>query len=607
MQMKLEKMKQREYIEIIINFAALFLLPVIIFYLMECYTHNPLEEVRAWAQAFNILLFELVAWLFFFLSGSIRFAIRTEAVIAMIYGLANMYVARFRGNPIVPWDIFSWKTAASVASNYDFKPDTRIVVVTLIFLVIIVMVQWLKVKINQIKPWKRLFPAAGVVLVLVLFAGRLQDEEFQTSHKLYPFLFTPAHMTNVNGIAVTFVMDLAYVTVEKPTGYDEKEVQKILDSYADLNEDDIENQNNGAQEEELPNIIVVMDEAFSDVAALGNFSPSEDYMPYLHSLQEGAENTITGTVNVSVCGGNTANSEFEFLTGNSMAFLPQGSIPYQQYITDEIEALPSHLASLGYQTVATHPYGASGWERDTVYPLLGFSDSLFKEEYWNASYVRKYVSDDSCVDKIIEIYEGKQKKKPLFVFNVTMQNHGGYTDEYDNFKPFIKVNNVKSISLEQYLSLVKLSDEALEKLITYFSNVDEKTVIVFFGDHQPNDTVASMILKLNGTSIDELDEEELKMRYEVPYVIWANYDIEEKTDAETSLNYLAANALKAAGVPTTDYQNYLLELEEVYPVISAMRVKKADGTDTNAVKEKEGLEEYQKLQYYQLFDRDVED
>lgn len=590
--MELEKTNKKKYIEIIINFAALFLFPIAIFYLMECYTHNPLEEVRSWAQFFNIVLFELIAWLIFFLSGSIRFAIRTETVIAMLYGLANAYVVRFRTNPIVPWDFFSWKTAASVVSNYNFKPDTKMVVVTLIFLAMIVLVHWLKLKINQMKLWKRLLPAAGVVLVLILFAGRLQDEEFQTSHKLYPFLFTPAHMTNVNGIAVTFVMDLAYVTVEKPKGYDEDKLQALLESY----------QTEHTETEDLPNIIVIMNEAFSDVAALGDFTPTEDYMPYLHSLQEGAENTITGTLNVSVCGGNTANSEFEFLTGNTMAFLPQGSIPYQQYITEEIPALPAHLASLGYQTVATHPYGASGWERDTVYPLLGFADSIFKDQYQEASYVRKYVSDDSCVDKIIQVYEQKPENTPLFLFNVTMQNHGGYTEEFENFIPDIKVNNVKSISLEQYLSLVKLSDASLERLTSYFAKQEEKTVVVFFGDHQPNDTVASMILKLNGGSVSELDEEELKMRYEVPYVIWANYDIEEETGADTSLNYLAANVLKAAGVPTTDYQNYLLELEETYPVISAMRVKKADGTDTNVLSEREGLAEYQSLQYYQLFD-----
>lgn len=160
-----------------------------------------------------------------------------------------------------------------------------------------------------------------------------------------------------------------------------------------------------------------MNESFSDLNVLGDFTTNEDYMPYLHSLQNGAENTVTGYLNVSVCGGNTANTEFEFLTGNSMAFLPQGSIPYQQYITKELPALPAYLASLGYETVATHPYYADGWDRDKVYPLLGFSESIFKDQYWGAGYVRKYVSDNSCVDKIIELYE-KKKREHLYSFSM---------------------------------------------------------------------------------------------------------------------------------------------------------------------------------------------
>ena len=108
----------------------------------------------------------------------------------------------------------------------------------------------------------------------------------------------------------------------------------------------------------MPNIIVVMNESFSDLSVLGDFKTNEDYLPFLHSLQQGAENTVTGMLNVSVCGGNTADTEYEFLTGNTMAFLPQGSIPYQQYITKELPALPAYLASLGYETVATHPYYA---------------------------------------------------------------------------------------------------------------------------------------------------------------------------------------------------------------------------------------------------------
>ena len=400
----MKQMKYKKQIQLIAAIVTLIVFPVIAFYLMEAYTHNPFEEVRPWAQFFNILLFELLAWIFVSVTGKIRCGLRIELVTAMIYGIANAYVVRFRTNPIVPWDIFSWKTAASVASNYDFKPDTRMVVVTLVFLGMIVLLQFVKTGIPKFQLWKRLIPAGVCCIVLVLFVNLLQDEDFQTGHRLYPFLFTPAFMTQVNGVAVTFAMDLAYMTVEKPAGYDAVKEQALLESYAGQ-EDDTDS---SEKKEELPNIIVVMNESFSDLNVLGDFTTNEDYMPYLHSLQNGAENTVTGYLNVSVCGGNTANTEFEFLTGNSMAFLPQGSIPYQQYITKELPALPAYLASLGYETVATHPYYADGWDRDKVYPLLGFSESIFKDQYYGARFVRDYVSDASCADKIIQLYEQKR-------------------------------------------------------------------------------------------------------------------------------------------------------------------------------------------------------
>lgn len=589
--MKIEWIKEQK--NKIIQLLCLISVPAAAFYLMECYTHNPLSEVRTGAQLFNVILFELIAWILYFLVGRVRTALRIELVIAMVFGLSNAYVVRFRTNPIVPWDLFSWKTAASVASNYDFKPDTRMVVVTLLFLAGIALLQFVKKESGTIKIWKRLILAAAFCVVLTGFVGKLQDESFQTSHRLYPFLFTPAYMTTVNGIAVTFAMDLAYVTVEKPSGYQASKEQAVLEQYGEQETESTE---------ELPNIVVVMNESFSDLAVLGDFTVNEDYMPYLHRLQQGNANTVTGYLNVSVCGGNTANTEFEFLTGNTMAFLPQGSIPYQQYITGEIDSLPSYLASLGYQTVATHPYNASGWQRDTVYPLLGFSESIFRDQYWGASQVRKYVSDDSCVDKIIQLYEGKEEGKPLFVFNVTMQNHGGYTDLYDNFTPEIQVEGVNSTAVSQYLSLIRLSDASLEKLIQYFSGVDEKTIVVFFGDHQPNDTVAAPILAKNGISVKNMDAEQLKLRYQVPYVIWANYDIGEETGKDTSANYLAADVLRYAGVAPDAYLDYLSGLKEQYPIISAMRVVTADGEDTDATAQKEGLSDYQKLQYYQLFD-----
>lgn len=585
----------------LIGFA---IVPIISFYLMEAFEHNALAEVRQEAQWFNILIFELIAWTLYLLIGRMTTALRIELALALAFGLTNHYVMAFRSTPFVPWDLLSVRTAASVAQNYDFTPTPRMIVVTVLFVLLMVAVRVLR-KVPRIKLPIRLGSAVLCGLALCLFVNTLQQETFQNKHYLYPFLFTPAYMTKVNGMAVTFAMDLAYVAVDKPEGYSAEEAQKTLEQYGNTdnvfaddeeNTNDSKNRGEDANNKDLPNIIVIMDEAFSDLAVVGDLETNEDYMPFMHKMQQGADHTITGYAQVSVCGGNTANSEFEFLTGNTMSFLPSGSIPYQQYITKDTPSLASYLASLGYETYAQHPYYASGWNREKVYPLLGFEHLNFIDDYANKTYVRKYVSDDADMQHIIDTYENKEDGKPAFIFNVTMQNHGGYTDAFSDLSEDVHATNYNSEVLDRYLSLIRLTDQSLEKLVDYFSNVDEKTVIVFFGDHQPSDTVAAQVqdsMLLPGESVPD---EQLRKRYLVPYLVWANYDIDGATQQNTSLNYLSAEVLKAAGVPTDAYQNFLLDLQKSYPVMSAAGRTDASDADENM------LNTYKKLQYYNLFE-----
>lgn len=579
---------ERKKIQRALYFVVYALLPVGIFYLMEAYEHNALLEVRTEAQFFNIFIFELLAWIIYLAIGHMCAAARVILGIAMAFGITNHYVMKFRSTPFVPWDIFSVRTATSVAENYDFTPDLRMVIVTLIFIAAIVLSRFLK-KAPKIKLQVRLGALLVSVLVTCLFVNTLQKEDFQTKHYLYPFLFTPAYMTEVNGMAVTFAMNLAYVVVDKPQGYSAEGAKKTLESYEKTEDTKQDTQ-------DLPNIIVIMDEAFSDLAVLGDLQTNEDYMPFMHKMQQGQKNTITGYAQVSVCGGNTANSEFEFLTGDTMAFLPSGSIAYQQYVKQDTPSLASYLKSLGYATYAQHPYYANGWDRERVYPLLGFEHMDFIEDYTNVSYVRKYISDASDMQHIIDTYEKKEAGKPAFIFNVTMQNHGGYTDVYPNFENDIQAQ-YNSDALNQYLSLIHKTDAALEDLVSYFSKVDEKTVIVFFGDHQPSDAVANQIEMASGVDPSDMNSEQQKKRYQVPYLVWANYDIGEASDQNTSLNYLSAQVLKAAGVPTSAYQNYFLELSNTYPVLSAA------GSTENVGANKDALLTYRKLQYYNLFER----
>ncbi len=584
-----------------LSLIMLFIAPAATFYLLEWYTHNPFETMKTTPQVLNLIMFELLALLLFSVFGKLHVALMAETLFFAIYGLANYFVLNFRSVPIQPWDLLSIGTAASVAGNYDYTLDRQALLVVLGFLFLLILEFFCRFTLKK-GTWKLRLPMAATLVVMLGAFGLMfhSDEIVEQKLRLYNKLFTPTTISYKNGTALAFVMELRYLSVDKPAGYNADTAAQELAALEEESMSEPAMAGAGSDEGEFPNIIVIMDEAFSDPAILGNFTVNQDYMPFVHSLLDGAENTVSGWLNVSVLGGNTANTEFEYLTGNTMAFLPQGSIPYQQYIKGETPSLASHLAGLGYQTVAMHPYNASGWDRDTVYPAMGFSEMYFLPDFDNAAKVRNYVSDQSDFEKIVEIYENKGDN-PLFLFNVTMQNHSSYTESFDNFDPQIEVEG-GSQTLNNYLSLLSLSDAALSELISYFEEQEEDTIIVFFGDHQTTNSVIEPILKQNGKSSSTLTEEEQADRYKVPFFIWANFDIEEETGVETSVNYLGAKTLLAAGVPMDGYFTYLSVFSETVPVISANHVTLADGTFTNADDQSELLSDYKGYQYYRLFD-----
>ncbi len=582
-----------------VPYLFLIIIPVLNFWLLEWFTHNPFETMKPYVQWMNVALFWFSALFLFGLTGRVSRALGIQTVFCIIYGLANYFVLEFRGAPIQPWDILSIGTAASVADNYEYKLDKDALTALIGLLVLLVMEFFLRAGFPRSGKKRRVWIArTALCLVTGLlcfgYTKMLHNEDFvQKKLRLYDKLFTPTTIQFKNGTVTAFLMELQYMSVEKPAGYSEDSAKEALASYetADV-------------PERTPNIIVIMNEAFSDPAVLGQFSTNEDYMPFVHSLLDGAEDTVSGLLNVSVKGGNTANTEFEYLTGSSMAFLPYGSIPYQQYIKDETPSMASWLSDFGYRTVAMHPYRAAGWDRNKVYPLMGFDEMYFEEFYEDSALIRKYVSDEADYEKLIRIYEQKEPGEPLFLFNVTMQNHSSYNDwaDYDNFTPDITADGIDSDVLSAYLSLMKLSDQAIEELVQYFSEEEEDTVIVFFGDHQPTDSVINPILKLNGTTSSALSPEEEAGRYQVPFFIWANYDIEEESGLNISANYLASRTLDAAGLPKPGYFSFLTELEKQVPVISANHVSLSDGTFSAADEQDGLLNEYRTFQYYQLFE-----
>lgn len=584
--------------------------PVISFWLLETLTHSVAKDMEFPLIALNLVFYYLLYGFILVISKRSFVSLGLGSLLVMIIGLVDYYVIQFRSVPLYPWDILSVKTAMSVSDNYSYSldKDARILVAGFVLLIIIgLFTSW---KLPFKNPQYHLLSVLSVFGLFVLYGTSVQMPAVHEGVGFYEYHFTPNAFYQMNGFAVSFISNMQYLDVSKPADYSVEKVQEILEPYIE----ESEKNEAGGTEPVYPNVIVIMNEAFSDPAVLGEFETNIDYMPFIRSL---SENTVKGKLMVSVKGGNTANSEYEFLTGNSMAFLPSGSVPYQQYIRGEMPSVASQLKNLGYETFSIHPYRANGWNRNKVYEYFEFDTSYFKESFTNAPILREYTTDLATYQKIVDIYTEKAPGQPMFVFDVTMQNHSSYSKEYDNFTPDVEVlgSNGSAKLLERYLSLIKVSDEAFGQLVGYFSQVDEPTVILMFGDHQPADWVVSPIYRMNGIE-DTNSWSESMERYEVPFVLWANYDIDEEAVGQEisydfseydilSINYLSTLLFQAAGLPMSPFQQYMKALMKEYPVLTANMFLDNEGSCfgvnmTQSLPEK--LKDYAVLNYNLLFD-----
>nr|WP_291234276.1 alkaline phosphatase family protein [Frisingicoccus sp.] len=587
----------------IISILFWLMVPPISFWLMESLTHSVLETMEWPLILLNMVFYYLLYSFILIISKRSKVSISLGSLIVLIVGLLNYYVIKFRSVPVYPWDIFSVRTAASVSDNFDYSLDGKTIGLVLGFIVLMaagLLTDW---KLSFKKRRNHLVITVIMALLIVVYGKVIQMPSVHEAVGFYEYLFTPNSFYRKNGFAVSFISNMQYLAVEKPSGYNGGKAEEILEVYDDAKE----------VQGTKPNIIVIMNEAFSDLSVLGDFETNVDYMPNIRALEE---NTIKGTTLVSVKGGNTANTEYEFLTGNSMAFLPVGSIPYQQYIRGEMPSIAWQFKNQGYSTYAMHPYGATGWNRNKVYEYFGFEESFFKQSFKDAEVLREYVTDLATYQKIVDIYSSKDAGEPMFVFDVTMQNHSSYSKEYENFKPDVEVYGSENDKLlERYLSLIKVSDAAFGELVNFFSKEDEPTIILMFGDHQPADWVVEPIYKMNGMT-DSAEWSESMERYEVPFILWANYDIDEESIKNSlgyedsvyqmlSVNYMGTLLFEAAGLPLSQYQQFMKEMLTKYPIITANVFCDAQGTsyeDQDVNKRPEEWYNYWNLNYNLLFD-----
>ncbi len=580
--------------------ALLLLLPVLAFVLVEYLNYNSWDDFTPVQIALNLAWYYLLELVFYFVRRRRRVAAAKWAFgIAWGIGMANHYLISFRGRTLFPGDFLTLRTAANVAGNYDYRPDSMQWLTIGIFAAVLVLLSFLPREEKRPFDWRGFVPAAaGTAVFLAAFFGTGWVEGLG----IEPSMWT----TRGNGLVLNFTVCLKYMKVEKPDSYS----QETLAALAGENPSDAADAAASADGGTRPvNVIVIMNESLSDLSVLPGVETNMDAMPFLRSL---TENTVKGYAYSSVFGGTTANSEYEFLTGNTTAFLPAGTVPYQMYVSPGDPSLVGQMEALGYTTIAAHPYRSSGWNRPTVYADYGFDEVYFESDFQDRAYMRGdartgYVTDRCDYENLIRWYEEKEAGQPLFLFNVTMQNHSAYQMAWTNLPKEVWLTGElenRFQTVNQYLSLVYQSDQAFEDLIDHFSQVEEPTMILLFGDHQPQ-VATNFYTDVLGTSPDTATAQKKQM---VPFVLWANYDIPEAQGVELSLNYLSALLMDTANLPMTGYQKFLSQLWETAPVINTVGIRDAQGNwyGENAALPEEldgAIEDYKVLLYNNVFDK----
>lgn len=592
---------------ILMSRIFLFVTPVLCVFLGDRFNDYHLSEMLrrtiTWQFWFNLVIYTTLVLVVYVILNRVQYTCIIVLAAAFVMHIANYYVWVFRGCPILAADLQSAATAFNVANNFSYSLDLTGVWGVVYILSFTAMLLSLKgYKGPRLK--QRMFAAGACAAYIVFFNVLFLQTNFVPEHVRHD-VWKPQRTYAKNGNALSFLMSWSSIRIDMPKGYSAEEVKKITRRYSSDKASEAE-----TAESQTPNIIAIMNESLADLSYDGPIELSEDYLPFLHSL---TENTVKGKLYVSIEGANTANSEFEFLTGNSMNFLPYRSIPYNEYIKDTTPSMAHTLKAQGYSGVnAYHPYLSSGWSRTIAYPALGFNNCYFQEYYEknnNFDLVRNYISDEADFRQIIDDYEASRKEtdSPFYLFNVTMQNHGGYNGKRGLVEPKITIKDasLNDPEAEQYINLAKMSDDAFKTLVKYFEKVDEPTLIVMFGDHQPP-IINDFYSNLFGKDIDDLTPEEEANWYSTPYVIWANYDIEE-AELDMSANYLSSYVMNLAGNKLTGYNKYLLELQKELPAISAVCYMDKTGK-IHKYDEKTEYDEllttYHMLQYNQMFDKE---
>ncbi len=474
------------------------------------------------------------------------------SVFAAIYGIANHYVIDLHGTPLSLRDFGNIGVTGEVMKGYVLEISGSVVLQAVLFALCIagtILLMYVQRRQKKFEWWRCIsrsiiLAGCGLIMFLGIFSAKPLKPAETRSWDWQPALRTYGCLSCL----VENTMSSGDIVLE-PENYSLQEAQRIAESYEAVRQ----------EETVTPDIIFILNETYYDLSVITDLETDVDPFAALNRRDD----LIRGYAASPVIGGGTNCSEYEFLTGNSLCLTP-GITPFQSIDMQGADGIVSRLEVLGYSSLCANSESAGNYFRSTGYPGLGFDEIYFSDAFTGQEYYgnRGYESDRCLYENLIGWYEN-MGDAPRFAYTLTIQNHGGYILSDESYDTVHVQNDYgeRNDEIDEYLTGISLSAEALCDLIDYFEQGDRPVVVCMVGDHCPH--FAKEIVDDRYTP----EQADLRLRM-TPYVVWSNCGFDESAIPEIlGLHALSSCVLSGANVELSPYDSYVAEMCRDIPVL----------------------------------------
>lgn len=533
--------------------------------------------------------------------------------------IANRMKIEVRDEPVFPRDFALLKEVGQIVGDYDLRfPAGAIAIVaagTLILAALGIFVRCKPFPLAKLRGWLgSLLGAAGSVavlagLIVTVYASNDLYNSFRVSNAYYvPSVF------NELGFPYCFCHQFTTYPVDKPDGYSRAEVE-------------------GWENEAVApvghgkdvNVIMVMNEAFSDISDASIFSWEEDPLPTLHALRSDPH-AITGRVVAPSFAGGTANTEFDVMTGMQTNALSKTTTSSMRVVNRNLDSLFRVFGADDYHTSYIHCGDDWFYNRENVLRWFGAEETTFIDQMAAPEMKGRWVTDDYMAGLIEAEFESAMAEgRQLFNYTTTIQNHMSYTADkygadyvYPPIDASVPLSDAVISMLEVYVEGARDADAMLGRLVDYFTNRNEPVVLVFFGDHLPY--LGDNQLAYTEMGMTQEADWAALTSYETPFVIWANDSAAAELDWEAavadlalsehlSAAFLGASVLELTGrTEENAWFRFLCQLRREVPVVQKNSYVLGDGTITETIGKtlSDEILQWRQWSYYKLQQKDLD-